>query len=52
LGYLIFKAAPARLLRFYRRGSLSQALAIWLCITFVGIGYMRGRLNHGIHLKN
>jgi glycosyltransferase involved in cell wall biosynthesis len=45
LGYLIFIAAPKRLLRFYRRGSLSQAFGIWLCIAFVGIGYIRGRLS-------
>jgi glucosyl-dolichyl phosphate glucuronosyltransferase len=44
LSYLIFTAAPKRLLRFYHRGSLSQAFAIWLCIAFVGVGYIRGRL--------
>ena len=43
LRYLLFRAIPSRLRRFWRPAAPAQTVAIVLCIAAVGIGYLVGR---------
>lgn len=47
LRYLLTKAVPLKVLAFYKKGSLSQAIVILLSITAVGLGYIRGIIERG-----
>lgn len=42
LRHLLFGAIPSRLARFWRAAALAQAMAIVLCITATGAGYLLG----------
>jgi len=44
LRYLLLKAIPERLGRFYKQGNLAQAVAMLVSIGAFGVGYLRGRI--------
>jgi glycosyltransferase involved in cell wall biosynthesis len=48
LKQLLFKAIPARLVRFWRPMSLIQAAAIMTCVVATGVGYVVARWKHSL----
>jgi glycosyltransferase involved in cell wall biosynthesis len=45
LRHLLLAAIPRRLKRAHKKGSVSQSLAILLCVACVGAGYVRGLMS-------